>query len=119
MCVLRDVHFLPNKTTPTFKLTEGKCQSLPVEFLLSFIWGSFRDAVCFFPHKDSQLDCLGKANDMLRRLGRWFHKKPGFTETGNVEMIPPKGVFRGTFFSGAVVVSGRAIHCNSMCFFLL
>lgn len=33
--------------------------------------------VVFFAYKDSQLDCLGKANDMLGRLGRWFDKSLG------------------------------------------
>lgn len=56
--------------------------------------------VVFFAYKDSQLDCLGKANDMLRRLGRWFHKKPGFTETGNVERISQKVCFGERFFRG-------------------
>ena len=39
----KDVHFLPNKTTPTFKSIEGKCQSLRswifVELHLGFIPG--------------------------------------------------------------------------------
>ena len=37
---------------------------------------------------------------MLGRLGRWFHKKPGITETGNVEMISLKVCFGERFFGG-------------------
>lgn len=68
MCVLRDVHFFPTKPHPPLNQLKANVSLCAVEFLLSFILGFIPGCcvffVVFFRHKDSQLDCLGKAKDM-------------------------------------------------------